>query len=95
MLRDIPPTISAAMRRRINRENDGHVNAAFDSTDFEVVNAEDGDVVSHIRPFSRSVAKAMNEEGILEMLAFRSAGEYLEEEIEGVEEKHEINLPCI
>ena len=64
MLRDIPPTTS---RRRLNRENynylvGGHVNAAFDSTDFEVAmnaNAVDGDVVSHIRPFSRSVAKAM------------------------------------
>ena len=69
VLRDIPPmpTISAVMRLN-HLEDDldddvddqpGHVNLAFDSTDFEVVNNEEGEeeeegIQSHSRPFSRS-----------------------------------------
>ena len=73
VLRDIPPTNSISATMRLNtignnldqiddQPGTGHVNSAFDSTDFEVVNnnveeeeEELGeDIVSHISPFSRS-----------------------------------------
>ena len=72
VLRDIPPTTSAVVRlntigNNLNVYDDpvGHVNSAFDSTDFEVVNNDEQedkeeeeeeaeeDIVSHIQPFSR------------------------------------------
>ena len=71
VLRDIPPTTSAVVRlntigNNLNVYDDpvGHVNSAFDSTDFEVVNHDvqedegdeeeaEEDIVSHIQPFSR------------------------------------------
>ena len=68
VLRDIPPTTSAVVRlntigNNLNVYDDpvGHVNSAFDSTDFEVVNNDaqedeeeaEEDIVSQIQPFSR------------------------------------------
>ena len=68
VLRDIPPTGSSVVRlntigNNLNVYDDpvGHVNSAFDSTDFEVVNNDEQEdeeeaeeeIVSHIQPFSR------------------------------------------